>query len=47
MKAALVAAGVAVTVGQERWLCALTMSDGRSSIIGKKMMSSGFFLWCT
>ena len=42
VKAAFVASGVAVIVGQIRWPMALSSSDGTSSIIGKKMMSSGF-----
>ena len=35
------------TVGQARWSCTNLRSLGRSSIMGQKMMSSGFFLWCT
>ena len=47
VKAAFTASGVVATVGQERCDCACFMSLGRSSIMGQKMMSSGFFLWCT
>ena len=39
--------GVAVTVGQARLSWTPTRSVVSESIIGKKIMSSGFFLWCT
>ncbi len=46
MNAALMDSGVVATVGQERCAWANGKSLGRSSIMGQKMMSSGFFLWC-
>ena len=46
MNAAFTASGVVATVGQERLACVPCRSLVRQSIIGKKMMSSGF-LACT
>jgi hypothetical protein len=45
VKAALTASGVAVTVGQARHPWVFFSVDGIASIIGKKMMSSGFLAW--
>ncbi len=46
MNAAFTASGVVATVGQERLACVPCSSLVRQSIIGKKMISSGF-LACT
>ncbi len=45
MNAAFTASGVVVTVGHARQSTVPVSALGRSSIIGKKMMSSGLF-WC-
>src|ERR1700680_1418176 len=45
MNAAFPASGVVATVGHERLACTLYKSVVRQSIIGKKMMSSGFLAW--
>ena len=47
VKAAFTAAGVVATVGQDRVACTPERSLVRQSIIGNKMMSSGFLAWCT
>ncbi len=46
VNAAFTASGVVATVGQERLACVPESGVVRQSIIGKKMMSSGF-LACT